>query len=57
MNKVSNRRERYQSRSKKVSSYGNIHLAKRDEKESREYYKVDRHGYFVWGTEDGPQKI
>ena len=57
MNKVTNRRESYQSRSKKVSNFSNIHVTKRDEKKSREHYKVDCHGYFVWGSENEPKKI
>jgi len=50
MNKVTNKKEGYQSRSKRVSNFSNIHVAKRDEKISREHYKVDCHGYFVWGS-------
>ncbi|WP_417657812.1 hypothetical protein [Pseudidiomarina aestuarii] len=57
MNKVTNKKECYQSRSKRVSEFSNIHPATRDEKISREQYKVDCSGYFIWGSRGDPQKI
>lgn len=57
MKKVANRREHYQSRSKKVSNSSSIHLKKNGENGSRTHYKVDCNGYFVWDSEIGPKKI
>ncbi len=57
MKKVANRRDHYQSRSKKVSNSSSIHFKRNGENGSRAHYKVDCNGYFVWDSEIGPKKI
>lgn len=51
MNQIANRKERYQSRSKKNSNSRFVSLAKEGEKRTREKFKVDCNGYFLWDAE------
>lgn len=50
MNTITNKKEYYQSRSKITSQFSNNHAAKKDEKITRENYKVDCNGYFIWNS-------
>lgn len=49
MVKITNRKERYQSRSKNAYSRISEHKENLEVRRSREDFVVDRNGYFVWG--------
>ena len=54
---ITNRKNNYQSRSKKYSNPMYITEIKIEEKKSRKSYKVDRNGYFVWDSLCEAKKI
>ena len=57
MLKITNKRESYQSRAKNATSVKHSHKKSEDIRKSREDYKVDCNGYFVWNSEDKLKKI
>lgn len=57
MSKIINERKNYQSRSKNASNLFSKEKESVSVRKSREDFKVDRNGYFIWKSEDTAKKI
>jgi len=57
MPKIINERKNYQSRSKNASNFFSNEKKSVSVRKSREDFKVDRNGYFIWKSEDTAKKI
>lgn len=57
MSKIANNKENYKSRSNKVSITVIPKIGDENTPNSREDYKIDCNGYFVWNSNGSSEKV
>lgn len=57
MSKIINERKNYQSRSKNIANSFGTQKTNVDIRKSREDFKIDCNGYFIWKFEEKSKKI
>ncbi|MCK2046012.1 hypothetical protein [Chromohalobacter moromii] len=57
MSKITNERKNYQSRSKNIANSFGKQKTNVDIRKSREDFKVDCSGYFIWKSEEAQKNI